>query len=86
LIPGFGAADFLSAEDAVMYNGAQFHVTRDAAQTWNEIQPDIVFGESYLSMDFVNLTSGWLITYDPTDHRSFYRTTDGGTTWFAVIP
>jgi photosystem II stability/assembly factor-like uncharacterized protein len=86
LIPGFGALDFLSAQGAVIYNGTQFYVTRDAARTWNETQPDIVFGESYLAMDFVNLTSGWLITYDPTDHRSFYRTTDGGSTWFAIIP
>ncbi len=86
LIPGSGAADFLSAEEMVMYNGNQFYVTKDAARTWSIIPPDIVFGESYLAMDFVNLASGWLITYDPTDHRSFYRTDDGGATWFPVIP
>ena len=86
LIPGFGPADFLSETEAVLYNGAQFYVTRDAARTWSIIPPDVIFGESYNDMDFVNLTSGWLITYDPTDHRSFYRTTDGGATWFAVIP
>jgi photosystem II stability/assembly factor-like uncharacterized protein len=86
LIPGSGAADFLSAEEMVMYNGDQFYVTKDAARTWSIIPPDIVFGESYLAMDFVNLASGWLITYDPTDHRSFYRTDDGGATWFPVIP
>ena len=86
LIPGYGAADFLSAQEAVIYNGAQFYVTRDAARTWSIIPPDVIFGESYNAMDFVNLTSGWLIPYDPTDHRSFYRTTDGGATWFAVIP
>ena len=86
LIPGFGTADFLSENEAILYNGAQFYVTRDAARTWSIIPPDVIFGESYKDMDFVNLTSGWLITYDPTDHRSFYRTTDGGATWFAVIP
>ena len=86
LIPGFGTADFLSENEAILYNGAQFYVTRDAARTWSIIPPDVIFGESYNDMDFVNLTSGWLITYDPTDHRSFYRTTDGGATWFAVIP
>ena len=86
LIPGYGPVDFLSAQEMVIYNGAQFYVTRDAARTWSIIPPDIVFGESYNAMDFVNLISGWLITYGPTDHRSFYRTTDGGATWFAVIP
>ncbi|MFT3893069.1 MAG: hypothetical protein QM730_15680 [Anaerolineales bacterium] len=86
LIPGYGPADFLSEQDAVLYNGAQFYVTKDAARTWNIIPPDIVFGESYNAMDFVNTTTGWLITYDPTDHRTFYKTTDGGATWFAIIP
>ncbi len=86
LIPGGGAADFLSAQEMVMYTGDQFYVTKDAARTWSSIPPDIVFGESYLAMDFVDLMSGWLITYDPTDHRSFYRTDDGGATWFPIIP
>jgi photosystem II stability/assembly factor-like uncharacterized protein len=86
LIPGYGPADFLSAQEAVLYNGAQFYITKEAARTWSIIPPDIVFGESYNAMDFVNITTGWLITYDPTDHRTFYKTTDGGATWFAIIP
>ena len=86
LIPGSGSADFLSANEAVIYNGAQFYVTRDAARTWSIIPPDVVFGDTFDAMDFVNLLSGWVVTLDPTGHRSFYRTTDGGTTWFPVIP
>jgi len=87
LIPGAGSADFLSANEAVIYNGSQFYVTRDAARTWSIIPPDILFGESFAGMDFVNVSSGWVITVDPTtNHRALYRTSDGGATWFPVIP
>ena len=86
LIPGGGRADFLSAQEAVIYNGAQFYVTKDAARTWSIIPPDVIFGETFMAMDFVNMLSGWVTTLDPTGHRSFLRTMDGGATWFAVIP
>jgi photosystem II stability/assembly factor-like uncharacterized protein len=87
LIPGAGSTDFLSTNEAVIYNGSQFYVTRDAARTWSIIPPDVLFGESFAGMDFVNVSSGWVITVDPTtNHRALYRTSDGGATWFPVIP
>ncbi|HLF72747.1 MAG TPA: hypothetical protein VI524_00240 [Anaerolineales bacterium] len=87
LIPDGGASDFVSVEEAVIYNGEQFYVTRDAARTWSIIPPNIVFSDSFASMEFVNTHSGWVITADPTSNqRSLYRTHDGGATWFPVIP
>lgn len=87
LLPEGGSADFLSAEDAVIYNGALFYVTRDAARTWMVIPPDVKFGETFAQMDFINALSGWVITVDPsTNGRSLYRTHDGGATWFPLIP
>jgi len=87
LIPKGGSVDFLSATDAVVYNGDQFYVTRDTAQTWNTIAPEIVFGDTFASLDFVNASSGWVLTMDPTtQHSTLYRTTDGGSSWFPVIP
>jgi len=85
LIPG-GSADFLSANEMIIYNREQFYVTRDAARTWSIVPPDILFGDIFSSMDFVNTSSGYVITQDPTNHRSLYRTSDGGATWFPVIP
>jgi photosystem II stability/assembly factor-like uncharacterized protein len=86
LIPNGGSADFLSATEAVIYNGEQFYVTRDAARTWTIIPPDIKFGETFAGMDFVNALSGWVITLDPTNNgRSLYRTSDGGATWSPVV-
>jgi photosystem II stability/assembly factor-like uncharacterized protein len=86
LIPDAGSSDFISAEEAVIYNGEQFYVTRDAARTWVTISPDIVFGDSFATMDFVNPNSGWVVTVDPANHRSLYRTHDGGATWLPVLP
>jgi photosystem II stability/assembly factor-like uncharacterized protein len=86
LIPNGDSSDFLSPDEAVVYNGEQFYVTRDSARTWSIIPPNIDFGESFDSMDFVNISSGWVITLDLANHRSLYRTTDGGATWFPVIP
>lgn len=85
LIPESGMADFLSAEEMILYNGEQFYVTRDAAQTWTTVSPDIVFGDAFGTMDFVNPPSGWVVTIVDEQH-SLYRTHDGGTTWLPVSP
>ena len=86
VIEGAGPSVFLSEQEVVLYNGEQFYVTRDAARSWNTISPDIVFGESFIGMEFVNPRSGWVITMDPSNHKSLYRTHDGGATWLPVIP
>jgi photosystem II stability/assembly factor-like uncharacterized protein len=86
LIPNGSYADFLSATEAIIYNGEQFYVTHDAAQTWNIVSPDIVFADTFAMMDFVNTSTGWVITSDADSHRALYRTTDGGATWSPVIP
>ena len=86
LIPNTGPADFISAQEAIIYNGEQFYVTHDAARTWTTVSPDIVFGDSFLTMDFVTPTVGWVVTMDPANRRSLYRTNDGGATWLPVAP
>jgi photosystem II stability/assembly factor-like uncharacterized protein len=87
VLDGAGVSSFLTGQDAIIYNGEQFQVTRDGAQTWTVVAPDISFGETFVSMDFVNLSSGWVITIDPSsNHRSLYRTQDGGATWLPVVP
>ena len=85
LLPNDGSFDFLTAEEAVIYNGEQFYVTRDGARTWSTIPPDITFGESFAGMDFVNVSSGWVITVEE-NHHSLYRTSDGGATWSPILP
>lgn len=86
LIPDGGTADFMSANEAVVYNRQQFYVTRDAAATWNIIPPDVKFGDTFNGLDFVDANTGWVLTLDPNVHRSLYRTTDGGAAWLPVVP
>jgi photosystem II stability/assembly factor-like uncharacterized protein len=87
VLDGAGASSFLTRQEAIIYNGKQFQVTRDEAQTWSAVAPDISFADTFADMQFVNLMSGWVITIDPsTNHRSLYRTTDGGSTWLPVVP
>jgi len=86
ILNGAMATDFLSAKEAVIYDGKQFNVTHDGAQTWVSVSPNVDFGDSFAGMEFVNASSGWLLTLDAANHRSLYRTTDGGATWSAVLP
>ncbi|HSL29541.1 MAG TPA: hypothetical protein VK900_10105, partial [Anaerolineales bacterium] len=69
----------------VLYNGEQFYLTRDAARTWTAVTPDLVFGDSFVTMDFVTPLAGWLISMDDSNNRSLYRTHDGGATWLPVL-
>jgi photosystem II stability/assembly factor-like uncharacterized protein len=86
LIPGGAAAEFPSAGEMILYNREQFFVTRDAARTWSIIPPDIRFDETFAAMEFLSTSVGYLLTLDPTNRRSLYRTDDGGATWFPVVP
>ena len=86
LIPQGRASDFLSVAEGILFNGDQFYVTRDAAHTWTIIPPDVVFAEMFAGMDFVNTSTGWVLTADVTNHRALYKTTDGGATWIPLVP
>jgi len=85
LIPEAGNSDFISADEAILFNGEHFYVTRDGARTWATVSPDIVFGDSFATMDFVTPNSGWVITIAEEQH-ALYRTHDGGATWLPVTP
>jgi len=83
-LPGFGTADFVSLSDGYFWTGEQFFFTSDGAQTWTTINSDVLFGESFAGMDFVNTRTGWVWTYEETGQRGLYKTTDGGKTWFPM--
>ena len=86
LIPNGRAVDFVSATDGFVHADDQFYLTHDAAQTWTSINPNVSFTDTFSEMDFINASTGWVITIDANDHRALYRTNDGGATWSAVTP
>jgi photosystem II stability/assembly factor-like uncharacterized protein len=78
------ATDFVSENDGFMFDGSAFQVTHDGGQSWTPISPDILFTDTFMSMDFVNGQTGWLTSLNPTTSRTLmYKTTDSGATWIA---
>jgi photosystem II stability/assembly factor-like uncharacterized protein len=82
-IPNGRAADFVSSSDGFAFDGEQFLVTHDGAASWSPVKPDVVFSDSFMSMDFIDATTiGWVLTLDPTTSKVvLYKTTDGAKTW-----
>ena len=76
--------DFVSAEDGFVWNGTAFYVTKDGAQTWKTISPDVSFGDSFSGMDFVSPSIGFVLTSHASGLRGLYKTTDGGATWNVI--
>jgi photosystem II stability/assembly factor-like uncharacterized protein len=85
-LPGGGFLEILSAQEIVFYSGGRFHVTKDAGETFDAVEPDTAFGETVTSMSFANASTGWIVTTRPINRRAFYKTTDGGATWTQLIP
>ena len=84
LIPNGGAMNFVSANDGFVWNGSEFFVTHDGAQTWTTVSPGIAFGDDFAGMDFVNTQIGFVLTNNTVGTRTLYKTMDGGATWTVV--
>ena len=83
---GYGILETPSASEMIFYTADQFYVTKDAGVTIQQISPEIKFGDSIIDMSFANSQTGWVITASPSNERTLYKTTDGGTTWTPLIP
>jgi len=84
-LPNSGKLEIPSATEMIFYYNSQFYVTKDAANTFETITPNVAFGEFLTDMNLVNASTGWVITTSPTNQRTLYKTTDGGLTWFPLI-
>lgn len=80
-IPLGGPADFVSEQAGFVWNGTNFYATKDGAQTWAIVSPDVAFGDGFGGMDFVSQLVGFVLTADTSGSRALYKTTDGGATW-----
>ncbi len=85
-LPNSGVLEIPSTAEIVFYYNDQFYVTKDAANTFEVVDPDIAFGESLTDMSFVNSSTGWVIATSPANQRTLYKTKDGAKTWFPIIP
>ena len=73
--------DFVSVQEGFVWNGTNFYVTHDGAQTWTTVSPDVTFGDTFSGMDFITPQTGFVLTSDASGARGLYKTTDGGATW-----
>ena len=83
-MPGAGTVDFVSPSVGFFWTGEQFFVTEDGAQTWTTINSNVLFGDMFAGVDFVNTRTGWAWTYDQDGQYGLYKTTDGGVTWVSM--
>jgi photosystem II stability/assembly factor-like uncharacterized protein len=78
--------DFVTPNDGFVWANGRFAVTHDGAKTWETVTPSVAFGDNFSSMDFVNTSTGWVLTMDANSHTSLFKTSDGGTKWTTLIP
>jgi photosystem II stability/assembly factor-like uncharacterized protein len=85
-IPQGGSIDFVSRGVGFAWNGHNFYVTTDGAQSWTSIAPDVDFTDSFAGMDFVSPQVGFVLTDQSDRGRRLYVTRDAGSTWNIVAP
>lgn len=81
LIPMGASTSVISEKSVVAWNGTNFYLTTDAAQTWSTIAPDIKFSDNFAGMDFVSGSTGYVLTNDGSGNFGLYLTTNGGVNW-----
>ncbi len=84
MIPMGGSLDIISESAAVAWNGNNFYITTDGAQTWSTVSPDVKFSDNFSGMDFVNPQVGFVITNDANGAFGLYLTTNAAVNWNAL--
>lgn len=86
VIPSARQTQFSSFLDGYSWGDGMFYITHDAGQSWSSITPGEDFTAMLSSFQFMNPQTGWVLTTNEASDPSFYRTTDGGSTWTLLIP
>ncbi len=81
MIPMGASIDVVSDKDAVAWNGSNFYITTDGAQTWSTVAPDVKFSDNFSGMDFVSPQVGFVLTNDASGTYGLYTTTNGAANW-----
>ena len=86
-VPGLGRYSLFTAKDAFVWDGgAVLYVSHDGMLNWAQVHPNINVADSLSQMQFMDANTGWALAMDASSHISFYKTTDGGATWTAILP
>lgn len=85
-IPEAGKIEIPSTKEVVVYSSDQFYITNDAGNSFDIINSGTPFSDTLLDISFVNSRIGWAIASSDGEHRTLYRTEDGGASWNVLIP
>ena len=66
--------------------GPSLGVSHDGGASWTTVKPNINIVDNLTAFQFVNATTGWVISVDASNHHTLYKTADGGMTWNVLIP
>ena len=80
VVPSGSNLDFISINDGFAWNGI-LQVTHNSGASWTGVTPNVSFGDNLPIMDFVSMTTGWMLNRDFNGNTALYRTNDGGSTW-----
>jgi photosystem II stability/assembly factor-like uncharacterized protein len=77
---------FVNPKTGWVWGKRGLYFTNDGAQTWQFLP--VAFGKSEhaIALNFVDPSTGWLVTADAKNRVRIYNTHDGGNTWMAVNP
>jgi photosystem II stability/assembly factor-like uncharacterized protein len=90
-VDSYSRMDFLTTQDMFFACDQDLCVSHDGAQTWERVQPNLVFsnvgGQHYVQQfDFVDSNTGWALVGTDRYELTLWKTTDGGETWEMLSP
>jgi photosystem II stability/assembly factor-like uncharacterized protein len=78
--------DFATLNDGFVWDWSGIiHVTNNAGVTWGDVKPNVSFTANLRGMDFVNKTTGWVVTLNADGSTSLYKTINGGWIWNLLV-
>jgi photosystem II stability/assembly factor-like uncharacterized protein len=80
-IPHGGSVDFVTPDVGFAWNGQDFYLTTNAANSWTAIAPDVDFTDSFAGMDFVTPQVGFVLSDRGDGEPRVYVTYDSGASW-----
>lgn len=85
-IPDGGAYTFFDAKTGWAWGKRGLYSTTDGAQTWLLMPVAFSRSERAIDINFIDATTGWLLTADAKNRVRLYSSHDGGGTWVIVNP
>lgn len=85
-VPSLGRFSAPTMKDFIVWDGTTLFRSADGGATWLQITPNINLDQMIGTLDFIDGQNGWVTWVDANNNSGLYQTTDGGSTWTALVP